>query len=422
MPSQVVINVTRREPNSPRARRLTGTELHPLRPRLIDILIDHAPDHLHNADLLLQRYVGQEELLLKALEKKFSIASKATSRTPSDDKPPAPPTLPAGSLSNLAPVAKKARPSAVDTSSQDADRRTAAPAEGGEGQQGQHGGGAQLPASDGGAPEGGPIPDITVQDGRVEHPLLTAPEPAPPAAAEGPHAYSRAAMELCAPLPLRAACEASAVALLGAGATTLVLRQPSRAYRVMTEGLNEMVLPALRTTLGQADDGTAQQHPSAEPRHGAIAELEGGVSGGVPEYRGLSRGDVDAVRGWLGVPTGAWGAALAFALPPVAAAGYSFARPPGTADGGLNEAAESLRRLITEGVPAGGRQPRIIAKVDARAGAEAALAALTEAAQGPIDEVLVLTGSGWSGGDAVGEAAEAVVQGAPAQGLCAKKQ
>ena len=42
------------------------------------------------------------------------------------------------------------------------------------------------------------------------------------------------------------------MALLGAGATTLVLRQPSRAYRVMTEGLNEMVLPALRTTLGRA--------------------------------------------------------------------------------------------------------------------------------------------------------------------------
>ena len=93
----MVINVTRREPNSPRARRLTGTELHPLRPRLVDILIDHAPDHLPNADLLLQRYVGQEELLLKALEKKFSIAAKATSRTPSDDKPPAPPTLPVAS-------------------------------------------------------------------------------------------------------------------------------------------------------------------------------------------------------------------------------------------------------------------------------------------------------------------------------------
>ena len=59
--------------------------------------------------------------------------------------------------------------------------------------------------------------------------------------------------------------------------------------------------------------------------------------------------------------------------------------------------------------------------MDARAGAEAALAALTEAAQGPIDEVLVLTGSGWSGGDAVGEAAEAVVQGAPAAVFCKKQ-
>ena len=154
-----------------------------------------------------------------------------------------------------------------------------------------------------------------------------------------------------------------------------------------------------------------------ERRHGAIVELEGAlISGGVPEYRGLSRADVDTVRGWLRVDVeaeidsslGIWGASLGFALPSMAAAGYSFSRPPGAESGGTEEAARSLRRLIDEliamaisqhplrhrrGEGTGGYpRPRIIAKIDGRAGEEPALAALAEAQAGPVDEVIVLTG------------------------------
>lgn len=136
----------------------------------------------------------------------------------------------------------------------------------------------------------------------------------------------------------------------------------------------------------------------------------------MPEYRGLSRADVDTVRGWLRVGVeaesdsglGVWGASLGFALPSIAAAGYSFSRPPGAESGGTEEAARSLRRLIDELVAmtisqqplphrrgeGTGRypRPRIIAKIDGRAGEEPALAALAEAQAGPVDEVIVLTG------------------------------
>eukprot|EP01043_Picozoa_sp_COSAG02_P029262 COSAG02_NODE_1813_length_10785_cov_17.017312_4_plen_216_part_00 len=162
-----------------------------------------------------------------------------------------------------------------------------------------------------------------------------------------------------------------------------------------------------------------------EPRHGAIVELEGAlVSGGVPEYRGLSRADVDTVRGWLQVGEsdsglGGWGASLGFALPSIAAAGYSFSRPPGAESGGMEEAARSLRRLLDgilqsrprgDGAEDATRRPRIIAKIDGRAGEEPALAALAEAQAGPVDEVIVLTGdaaNSWAAaGAGVGPAAE----------------
>lgn len=171
-----------------------------------------------------------------------------------------------------------------------------------------------------------------------------------------------------------------------------------------------------------------------EPRHGAIVDLEGAlVSGGVPDYRGLSRADVDTVRGWLqvgisagGSGSGPWGASLGFALPSIAAAGYSFVRPPGTERGGMEEAARSLRRLIDDvllslhngceesnSTEDAATRPRVIAKIDGRVGEEAALAALAEAQAGPVDDVIVLTGdaeNAWAEPDAgVGLAAESSI-------------
>lgn len=226
--------------------------------------------------------------------------------------------------------------------------------------------------------------------------------------------YKRPDLELCAPLPLPQASEATALALFGAGATCIAMPQPPRSYRVMAAGMFDTVVPALRVTLGQSAEGAAQDQ---EPRRSCIAELEGAlVAGGVPEFRGLSRADVDAVRGWLGVAgeatngVGPWGSALGLVIPAIAAAGYSFARGPESTGGGMGEAAKSLRRLIVSVLGEGsgrdhasGRRPRVIAQVDSRAGEEAALAALAEAQDGPVDEVIVLTGAEcWtdgSGGD-----------------------
>ena len=228
------------------------------------------------------------------------------------------------------------------------------------------------------------------------------------AAAEG--RYSRPELELCASLDLPSASEAAVLALLHTGATCIAMLHPPRAYRVMAASLLETVVPALRVTLGQDEHGRAQdtqRQPDAEPRHGAIVELEGALlAGGMPEYRGLSRSDVDTVRGWLQAPResgqGPWGASLRFALPSIAAAGYSFSRPPGAEQGGLEEAARSLRRLIDDVLLLPGsdgrergpipRRPRVIAKIDGRVGEEPALAALAEAQAGPVDEVIVLTG------------------------------
>eukprot|EP01046_Picozoa_sp_COSAG06_P049101 COSAG06_NODE_7486_length_2489_cov_1.864017_3_plen_582_part_00 len=71
--------------------------------------------------------------------------------------------------------------------------------------------------------------------------------------------YTRPELELCAPLQLHVASEAAALALIDAGATCISMLQPPRSYRVMSEGLFETVVPAIRTTLGQGADG--RQHP-----------------------------------------------------------------------------------------------------------------------------------------------------------------
>ena len=257
------------------------------------------------------------------------------------------------------------------------------------------------------------------------------------AAAEG--RYSRPDLELCASLDLPSASEATALALIHAGATAIAMPQPPRAYRVMAASLFETVVPALRVTVGQDEHGRAQertqrQPDAAEPRYGAIVELEGALlAGGTREYHGLSRSDVDTVRGWLVAPResglGPWGASLGFALPPIAAAGSS-SRAAGAEHGGMEEAARSLRRLIDDVLlslprPSDGREngaiqrrPRVIAKIDGRAGEEAALAALSEAQAGPVDEVIVLTGdaaNSWAAAGAAG-AGFAAVRAPPERG------
>ena len=73
--------------------------------------------------------------------------------------------------------------------------------------------------------------------------------------------YTRPELELCAPLQLHVASEAAALALIDAGATCISMLQPPRSYRVMSAGLFETVVPAIRTTLGQGADG--RQHPDA---------------------------------------------------------------------------------------------------------------------------------------------------------------
>ena len=72
------------------------------------------------------------------------------------------------------------------------------------------------------------------------------------------------------------------------------------------------------------------------------------------------------------------GCLVGFALPSISAAGYSFSRP-WLEGGGMEEAARSLRRLVddtlqslprADGAVDGTRRPRIIAKIDGRAGDE----------------------------------------------------
>jgi hypothetical protein len=93
----------------------------------------------------------------------------------------------------------------------------------------------------------------------------------------------------------------------------------------------------------------------------------------------------------------------------------------------MEEAARSLRRLIDHIMmmmgaddhddDAASRRPRVIAKIDGRAGEAAAMAALNEAQSGPVDEILVLTAApaaaagGGGGGGGGGGAGDAEVEG-----------
>jgi hypothetical protein len=94
----------------------------------------------------------------------------------------------------------------------------------------------------------------------------------------------------------------------------------------------------------------------------------------------------------------------------------------------MEEAARSLRRLIDHIImmmmgaddhddDAASRRPRVIAKIDGRAGEAAAMAALNEAQSGPVDEILVLTAApaaaagGGGGGGGAGGAGDAEVEG-----------